>query len=301
MGAPKQKWTAEEEAALKAGVLKHGAGKWRTILKDPEFSEVLYLRSNVDLKDKWRNMSVMTTGFGSREKSRVAPKRISIPSTHVKQEENVTSASDVPLSDEETPDVKPVVTPSASIQISSASKRSIVRLDNLILEAIVNLKEPGGSNKTAIASYIEDQYWAPSDFKRVLSAKLKFLTSSGKLIKVKRKYQISQSFSIPEKRNLSMLGQEGRQLSLPKIDRDELSMLKSQIDLELAKMRSMTPEEAAAAAARAVTEAEIAIAEAEQAVREADEAEADAQAAQAFADAAAKILRARNASKTTRA
>jgi len=50
MGAPKQKWTAEEEAALKAGVLKHGAGKWRTILKDPEFSGILYLRSNVDLK-----------------------------------------------------------------------------------------------------------------------------------------------------------------------------------------------------------------------------------------------------------
>ena len=50
MGAPKQKWTNEEEAALKAGVVKHGAGKWRTILKDPEFSSVLYLRSNVDLK-----------------------------------------------------------------------------------------------------------------------------------------------------------------------------------------------------------------------------------------------------------
>ena len=27
-----------------------GVGKWRTILKDPEFSGVLYLRSNVDLK-----------------------------------------------------------------------------------------------------------------------------------------------------------------------------------------------------------------------------------------------------------
>lgn len=50
MGAPKQKWTSEEEAALKAGVVKHGVGKWRTILKDPEFSGVLYLRSNVDLK-----------------------------------------------------------------------------------------------------------------------------------------------------------------------------------------------------------------------------------------------------------
>lgn len=50
MGAPKQKWTAEEEAALRAGVVKHGAGKWRTILKDPEFSAILRLRSNVDLK-----------------------------------------------------------------------------------------------------------------------------------------------------------------------------------------------------------------------------------------------------------
>lgn len=50
MGAPKQKWTPEEEAALRAGIVKHGAGKWRTILKDPEFSGVLYLRSNVDLK-----------------------------------------------------------------------------------------------------------------------------------------------------------------------------------------------------------------------------------------------------------
>jgi transcription factor MYB, plant len=50
MGAPKQKWTAEEEAALKAGVVKHGAGKWRTILMDPEFSSILRTRSNVDLK-----------------------------------------------------------------------------------------------------------------------------------------------------------------------------------------------------------------------------------------------------------
>ena len=50
MGAPKQKWRSDEEAALKAGVVKHGAGKWRTILKDPEFSDILHSRSNVDLK-----------------------------------------------------------------------------------------------------------------------------------------------------------------------------------------------------------------------------------------------------------
>lgn len=50
MGAPKQKWTEEEEAALKAGVHKHGPGKWRTILTDPEFRDILHMRSNVDLK-----------------------------------------------------------------------------------------------------------------------------------------------------------------------------------------------------------------------------------------------------------
>lgn len=50
MGAPKQKWTAEEEAALKAGIQKYGVGKWSAILKDPEFSTVLRSRSNVDLK-----------------------------------------------------------------------------------------------------------------------------------------------------------------------------------------------------------------------------------------------------------
>lgn len=50
MGAPKQKWTSEEEEALRAGVDKHGAGKWRTIQKDPEFSHCLATRSNIDLK-----------------------------------------------------------------------------------------------------------------------------------------------------------------------------------------------------------------------------------------------------------
>ena len=50
IGSPQQKWTPEEEEALKAGVIKHGAGKWSTILKDSEFSGVSYLHSYVDLK-----------------------------------------------------------------------------------------------------------------------------------------------------------------------------------------------------------------------------------------------------------
>lgn len=50
MGNPKQKWTSEEEEALRAGVRKHGTGKWKDIQKDPEFNPFLSSRSNIDLK-----------------------------------------------------------------------------------------------------------------------------------------------------------------------------------------------------------------------------------------------------------
>ena len=50
MGAPKTKWSVEEEDALKRGVKKYGPGKWRLIQKDDVLGETLNLRSNVDLK-----------------------------------------------------------------------------------------------------------------------------------------------------------------------------------------------------------------------------------------------------------
>lgn len=318
MGAPKQKWTSEEEAALKAGVVKHGAGKWRTILKDPEFSSVLYLRSNVDLKDKWRNMSVMANGWGSREKARLALKRLHAP----KKDENTVAQSVAIQSEDELPEAKSVSLSSDVKQITGP-KRSNVRkeeeeedeeeekeverierdarydchrLDNLIIEAITTLREPGGSNKTKITSYIEDQYWAPPDFKRLLSSKLKFLTASRKLVKVKRKYRLPPV--APSERRSSMLLLDDQQRASMRADKDEMCILsKAQIDLEIAKMRTMTSQEAAAAAARAVAEAEAAIAEAEEAAREAEAAEADAEAAQSFAEAAMKTLKGRNLPK----
>ncbi|CAK9322194.1 unnamed protein product [Citrullus colocynthis] len=318
MGAPKQKWTSEEEAALKAGVVKHGAGKWRTILKDPEFSSVLYLRSNVDLKDKWRNMSVMANGWGSREKARLALKRLHAP----KKDENTVAQSVAIQSEDELPEAKSVSL-SSDIKQITGPKRSNVRkeeeeedeeeekeverierdarydchrLDNLIIEAITTLREPGGSNKTKITSYIEDQYWAPPDFKRLLSSKLKFLTASRKLVKVKRKYRLPPV--APSERRSSMLLLDDQQRASMRADKDEMCILsKAQIDLELAKMRTMTSQEAAAAAARAVAEAEAAIAEAEEAAREAEAAEADAEAAQSFAEAAMKTLKGRNLPK----
>uniref|UniRef100_A0A1D1YW94 Histone H1 n=1 Tax=Anthurium amnicola TaxID=1678845 RepID=A0A1D1YW94_9ARAE len=290
MGAPKQKWRAEEEAALRAGVLKHGAGKWRTILKDPEFSGVLHLRSNVDLKDKWRNMSVMANGWGSRERGRTAMKR---SHQHPKHDENSMALTTVDDPDDELVDAKPLAISNETLR-TTGNNKTATRLENLIMEAITNLKEPTGSNRTAIALYIEDQYWSPPNFKKILSAKLKALTASRKLIKVKRKYRIAPSF--PEERSSRMLLLESRVRE--KVERDDFKPLtKSQIDAELAKIRNMTAQEAAAAAAQAVAEAEAAIAEAEEAARDAENAEADAEAAQAFAEAAMMALKNRNAAK----
>jgi ERCC4-type nuclease len=51
----RRKWTQKEINALKDGVLKYGKGSWRDILDDPVFS-ILNGRTNVNLKDKWRNL-----------------------------------------------------------------------------------------------------------------------------------------------------------------------------------------------------------------------------------------------------
>lgn len=89
-----------------------------------------------------------------------------------------------------------------------------------------------------------------------------------------------------------MLLLEAMKKDSPRAEKTEVNILtKSQVDAELTKMRGMTPQEAAAAAAQAVAEAEAAIAAAEEAAREAEAAEAEAEAAQVFAKAAMKALK----------
>ncbi|KAK4780986.1 hypothetical protein SAY87_017092 [Trapa incisa] len=99
MGNRKQKWTAEEEAALLAGVAKLGPGKWKNILRDPEFAPSLVNRSNIDLKDKWRNLSV--SGPSSKDKLQL-PKVKDLCSAH----KTVTHSSGAPsvLDDNSTAD-----------------------------------------------------------------------------------------------------------------------------------------------------------------------------------------------------
>uniref|UniRef100_A0A7C9DW41 MYB transcription factor n=1 Tax=Opuntia streptacantha TaxID=393608 RepID=A0A7C9DW41_OPUST len=284
MGAPKQKWTAEEEAALKAGVRKHGAGKWQTILRDPEFSHVLRSRSNVDLKDKWRNINVTLSGLGSREKARLALKR----NPHIpKLDDKAASVKNV-RGDEKVGEAMPVALTETPQVVDS--KKTYTRLDNLILEAITTLKESKGSDRNAIAMYIEDCYWAPPNFSKLLASKLKFMAANGQLLKVKHRYKIPSSLTSSEARRSSCL--ESKYKDLPRAGRKELKIFtRPQVVAELEKLKTMSAHEAAAAAAQAVAEAEAAIVEAEKAAREAEAAEAEAEAAQVFAEAALKALK----------
>ncbi|KAL8151785.1 hypothetical protein V2J09_021593 [Rumex salicifolius] len=288
MGAPKQKWTAEEEEALKAGVRKHGTGKWQTILKDPEFNHVLSSRSNVDLKDKWRNINVTASGLGSREKARLALKKTpqtpknddkSGTSNNLQGEENVVESKShsVPPSGEKG---------QASVSVS-ALKRSFTRLESVIVEAITALKEPRGSDKSSIATYIKENYWEPPDFKKLVSSKLKFMTLNGKLVKANHRYKTALRLPPSHTREEPLMND--KQKDAFNVEKSEVRIFRQpEVDAELDKMKCLPAHEAAAAAARAVVEAEAAIAEAEKAAREAEAAEAEAEAAQIFAQAAMK-------------
>ncbi|ONM40899.1 Telomere repeat-binding factor 1 [Zea mays] len=294
MGVPKQRWTPEEEAALKAGVAKHGPGKWRTILRDSDFSALLRLRSNVDLKDKWRNLSVTAGGYGSREKARMALKkgRRVVPKLTAEpmdvDEKDMDNAHDTVI------DVEPLAMAFEPLPFLESPDKSVARLDDLIVEAIRKLNEPSGSNKAVISGYIEDQYWPPADFQYLLSTKLKSLVNSGKLIKVNQKYRIAPSSSLGGI-STKVSSSEGMNTENNNVKR----LTKPQVVAELEKMKGMTREEAAAFAAKAVAEAEVAMAEAEEAARVAEAAENDAEAAKAFLDAVILSMRNRNAASMT--
>lgn len=287
MGVPKQKWTLEEEAALKAGVAKYGPGKWSTILKDSEFVPVLHLRSNVDLKDKWRNLNMMASGYGSRQRARPGKSKtqlipmLEIISTAPKEDHDMEVCTSDPS------------TTLAGPSQNGSSNMSMPRLDGLILDTIVNLKESYGSSRAAIAEYIEEKHSAPPNFENLLKAELKALIGCGKLIKVKHRYRIAPSSSylgLKENPSLSLLDVKQECCLMGEASATKI-LTKAEIDAELEKMRSMTPQQAAAVAVKAVAEAEAAISEAERAEREAEAAEADAELARVFAAAAMQSLK----------
>ncbi|KAE8688643.1 Telomere repeat-binding factor 4 [Hibiscus syriacus] len=184
MGNQKQKWTEEEEEALLAGITKHGPGKWKNILKDPEFSPFLTHRSNIDLKDKWRNLSVSTNTQTARDKSR-APKVKAIVDSLPNTPNSFAPAASRALS----------VTTDAGVGDSSNNSldgKNAPRYNTMIFEALSTIKDTNGSDISAIVSYIEQRHEVPPNFRRLLGSRLRRLVSQGKLEKVQNCYKIKE-------------------------------------------------------------------------------------------------------------
>ncbi|XVF74374.1 hypothetical protein PTKIN_Ptkin13bG0105400 [Pterospermum kingtungense] len=183
MGNQKQKWTPEEEEALLAGIAKHGPGKWKNILKDPEFAPFLTHRSNIDLKDKWRNLSVSNSGQGSRDKSR-APKVKAL----------VAALPNTPNSAPASSRAQSVATDTVAGDLSNniLDGKNAPRYNTMIFEALSTIKDTDGSDISAIISYIEQRHEVPPNFRRLLSSRLRRLVSQGKLEKIQNCYKISK-------------------------------------------------------------------------------------------------------------
>lgn len=271
-GVVKQKWTPEEEAALRAGVEKYGAGKWRAIQKDANYGACLISRSNVDLKDKWRNMSVSANGLGSREKAaRILAAKMKQVGTGPAQAGMATELT---------------VVDAVSVPHAAKEKKLLgARFDYLISEAISNLQETNGGSKGQIASYLESHYPVPSNFRRLLAAKLKLLTQQGKLTKMRRHYRMGRDFVLLEE----IPEQQGFQKSAAvKSKALEHSECQSREEIAL-NFKSLAANEAALVAAQAVADAEVAAAAAEQAAMMAEMAKAEWEAAETAAEMAAAL------------
>ncbi|KAM7251536.1 hypothetical protein ACFE04_023419 [Oxalis oulophora] len=240
--------------------------------------------------DKWRNINV-TAIWGSRQKAKLALKKNQLA---LKKDDSPLALTAIPHSDVVVADVvEPLAISGAPLLLSPGSKEPPQRLENLILEALSHLKEPGGSDRASIILFIEEKYCAPQNLRKLLTAKLKHLIENGTLLKDKHKYMLAPISANSEVRKRSpVLLLEGRAKESPKAHKKvKHTLTRPEVDSELLKIRGMTIEQATAAAAQALAEAEFAIAEAEQAAKDAEAAESKAEAAQIFAKAAKKALK----------
>ncbi|KAI4379824.1 hypothetical protein MLD38_006070 [Melastoma candidum] len=183
MGNPKQKWTQEEEEALRKGVAKHGTGKWKDIQRDPEFNKFLFSRSNIDLKDKWRNMFGGGSGQGQRDKARAKIKAL---------------AEAAPLAIQPfIPNASVIDEATGEIAVDGSAKhvdetKSTPRYDDMIFEAFTNLNEPSGLEIGVMISYIEKCHEVSQNFRRQLRARLKRLVALGKLEENQNRYKLKE-------------------------------------------------------------------------------------------------------------
>ncbi|CAN8304898.1 unnamed protein product [Cochlearia groenlandica] len=183
MGNQKLKWTEEEEEALLAGVEKHGLGKWKNILRDPEFTDQLHHRSNIDLKDKWRNLSVAPGIQGSKDKIRTPKiKAAALHLVSVAAASTITpipSANSSPLARSGSSDLS--IDDSCNIVVDA---KNVPRYDGMIFEALSALDDANGSDVGAIFGFIEQRHEVPINFRRILSSRLRRLAAQAKLEKL---------------------------------------------------------------------------------------------------------------------
>ncbi|KAM5547329.1 single myb histone 4-like [Rosa sericea] len=281
MGNPKQKWTSEEEEALRAGVRKHGTGKWKDIQKDPEFNPFLSSRSNIDLKDKWRNMSVSGVG-GPREKARMRPRDSPVtlfstpqPSAAAPVKRDPAAAllkresSAAPVKREAAASLvkgEPVADDSPTEAKTEA--KTAPMYNAMIFEALSNSTDPNGLETGAIANFIEQRYVlekkneVPQNFRRLLSSRLRRLVAQEKLEKFQNCFKIKSDSSgetkapPPPKQNDAPLApnapKQNNTPAAPKQNDVQLTQLQSHADV----IPYETVEEAAVAAAYKIAEAE---------------------------------------------
>ncbi|KAI9119765.1 hypothetical protein K1719_009154 [Acacia pycnantha] len=183
MGNQKHKWTAGEEEALLAGIKKLGLGKWKNILKDPEFAGILTHRSNIDLKDKWRNLSVGTAGQGgSKEKAKDVTIQTTEPATPAGTQ-NASVAT--PLRQCASSDA---ITDDSSHNVQEVKQAP--QYDAMIFEALSTSSDSNGSDLNAIVSFIEQKQEVPQNYRRAVGSRLRKLVGQGKLEKVQNCYRI---------------------------------------------------------------------------------------------------------------
>lgn len=204
MGNQKLKWTNEEEDALIAGIERHGPGKWKAILLDPHFGPLLTSRSNIDLKDKWRNMNVNNI-------------------TQVPRFPKSKPASPAPVSSSSAA-VKQTVAPPSSHAVNNVPPQQIdqdvvknnpPRYDVMIYEALSTLKDTNGSDVNAIAGFIEQKHQVPQNFRKSLTARLRMLVSQGKLEKEQNCFKIKNE-ALSVKKSPSSKQKEAKPSPSPK-------------------------------------------------------------------------------------
>ncbi|KAG5387025.1 hypothetical protein IGI04_038495 [Brassica rapa subsp. trilocularis] len=198
MGNHKLKWTEEEEEALLAGVQKHGPGKWKNIIKDPEFADSLCNRSNIDLKDKWRNLNVPPDIQGSIDKVRTP--KIKAAALNLAAVAAATTSTPPPSSATPSPVAPLPRSGSSDLNVDDSwntmvDAKNAPRYDGMIFEALSALTDPNGSDVTTIFNFIEEKkHEVPPGFKRVLGSRLRRLAAQGKIEKVNQIRAGTQNF-----------------------------------------------------------------------------------------------------------